>query len=216
MSGSAAAGGAMDGGVVNGRTTTRVGTGARGAASRWAWVPGLRPAPEPEAELEVGPTVSGGVVRLVTGLIVTAMLVLGWSVLLPLSLASALVSLLMATAVVLLPRASLVGLAVAAVGLEVLVGGPPSVFLTLTLVLLVHLAVWASGWTARVGLRARVELAVLADGLREVALLQVPAQLLAVGALALAGAQLDAGDVWRILALVAGAGVATLVLPRRG
>jgi hypothetical protein len=59
-----------------------------------------------------------------------------------------------------------------------------------------------------------VEVGVLLDGLREVAVVQVPAQVLAVVALALAGVHLDAGDVWRIGALVTGAAVAALVLPR--
>ncbi len=204
---------------------TRTSTGAAGgtgpgttrapARTWWSWLPGLRPAPEPEAELEVAATTSGAVVRVVAGVVVAVMLGLGWSVLLPLTWTAAVVWLLVAAAVVLLPRAGLVGFAVGAVGLAVLVAGSPTVATTLLLVLLVHLAVWASAWTARVGPRARVELAVLADSLREVALVQVPAQVLAVAALALAGAQLDLGDVVRVLTLVAGAAVAALVLPRR-
>lgn len=190
-------------------------SGTRVAGSRWAWLPWRRPGAGPEAELEVGPTVGGVALRLVAGVLVAALHMLGWSVLLPLSLASVLVSLGFGAAVALMPRAALVGLVVGAVGFEVLVGGPPSVLMTLLLVLLVHLAVWACTWVARVGVRARVEVAVLAEGLREVAILQVPCQVLAVGALALTGAQLDAGDVWRIVALVTGAGVAAIVLPSR-
>ncbi len=181
----------------------------------WSVLPGLRPAPEPEAELVVGPTVSGGVVRICTGLLVALLLMVGWSVLLPLSLSSVVGALLLAALVAALPRLSLVWVAVLAVGFEVLIGGPPAVLTTLALVLLVHLAVWASTWSARVALRSRIEIAVLAEGLREVALLQVPAQVLAVVALVLAGATLDAGDLWRVLALVTGAAVAAIVLPRR-
>jgi hypothetical protein len=81
-------------------------------------------------------------------------------------------------------------------------------------VLLVHLTLWTGAVAARTSWRTRVELAVLSRGLRDVAVVQVGAQVLAVVATLLAGASLGEGDVWRAVALVAAIVVAAVLLPR--
>ncbi|MBT0993622.1 hypothetical protein KIN34_04895 [Cellulomonas sp. DKR-3] len=167
----------------------------------------------PEAELELDRAVPAAVVHAGTVLLVAAMLLVGWSTARPLGAAAVLVALVLGAVVVLLPRAALAGGALVLVGVEVLVGSP-SVPQVLALVLLVHAAVWACSLAARVPRRARVEVGVLVDGAREALPVQVGAQVLALVALLLGGADVVAGDVWRVVGLAAVAGAVLLVLPR--
>jgi hypothetical protein len=167
----------------------------------------------PEAELELQRPLPAGSVHAGAALLVAAMLLVGWSTARPVGPIAALVALVLAVVVVLLPRAVLVGGALVLVVLELL-AGDPTVPQVLALVLLVHASVWACSLAARVPWRARVEAGVLIDGLREGLPVQVGAQLLALVALLLGGADVAGGDVWRVLALAAAAAVVLVVLPR--
>jgi hypothetical protein len=116
------------------------------------------------------------------------------------------------TATVLQPGLGAAAVVVLVAGIRVLVGGPPLLGVLMALVLLVHLTLWCSAVAARTSWRTRVELAVLGRGLREVALVQVGAQVLAVVATLLVGA--THGDLWRAAALVAVIAVTAVLLPR--
>jgi hypothetical protein len=179
--------------------------------SVWARVRGGRV--PPEAELELQRPLPAGSVHAGAALLVTAMLLVGWSALRPVGPVAAATAVVLAVVVVVLPRAVLVGAALALVGIEVMAGSP-TVPQVLALVLLVHAAVWACSLAARVPWRARVEAGVLVDGLREGLPVQAGAQVLALVALLLGGADVAAGDVWRVLGLAAAAAVVLLVLPR--
>ncbi|MBO3086129.1 hypothetical protein [Cellulomonas fengjieae] len=122
----------------------------------------------------------------------------------------ALAALVVATTV--LPGLGLAALVVLVAGTRLLVGDPPALGVVLALVLLVHLTLWAGAVAARTSWRTRVELAVLVRGLREVALVQVGAQVLAVVAMLLVG--VAQGDLWRAAALVAAITLAAVLLPR--
>ena len=115
-------------------------------------------------------------------------------------------------ATVLVPGLGLAALVVLVAGTRLFVGAPPDLGVVMALVLLVHLSLWAGAVAARTSWRTRVELAVLLRGLRDVALVQVGAQLLAVVAMLLVG--VTQGDLWRAAALVAAIVVAAVLLPR--
>ncbi|WP_421742828.1 hypothetical protein [Cellulomonas sp.] len=115
-------------------------------------------------------------------------------------------------AVVLAPGLGLAALVVLVAGTRVLVGDPPALGTVMVLVLLVHLTLWAGAVCARTSWRTRVEVAVLVRGLREVAVVQVGAQLLAVLAMLLVGT--TEGDLWRAAGLLAAIILAAAMLPR--
>jgi len=123
-----------------------------------------------------------------------------------------LVALVVATAVV--PGLGLAALVVLVAATGVVAGGPPALGVVMLLVLLVHLTLWAGALAARTSWRTRVELGVVVHGLRDVATVQVGAQVLAVVATVLGGVSLGAGDVWRAVALLTAMGAAALLLPR--
>jgi hypothetical protein len=115
-------------------------------------------------------------------------------------------------ATVLLPGLGLAALVVLVAGTRLLVGDPPALGLVMVLVLLVHLTLWAGAVCARTTWRTQVEVAVLGHGLRDVAVVQVGAQLLAVLAMVLVGT--TEGDLWRAAGLLAVIVVAAVLLPR--
>jgi hypothetical protein len=115
-------------------------------------------------------------------------------------------------ATVLVPGLGLAALVVLVAGTRLFVGGPPALGVVMVLVLLVHLTVWAGAVCARTSWRTQVEAAVLVRGLRDVAVVQVGAQVLAVLAMALVG--VTQGDLWRAAALLAVIVVAAAMLPR--
>jgi len=123
------------------------------------------------------------------------------------------VALVVATAVV--PGLGLTALVVLVVAMRVVTGEPPPLGIVMLLVLLVHLTLWAGALAARTSWRTRVELGVVVHGLRDVATVQVGAQVLSVVATALGGVSLGVGDLWRAVALVAALGASALLLPRR-
>ncbi|MEZ0446231.1 hypothetical protein [Cellulomonas sp. ICMP 17802] len=118
------------------------------------------------------------------------------------------------TATVLRPGLGTAALVVLAAATRLVVGDAPALGVLMALVLLVHLTLWCSAVAARTSWRTRVELAVLVRGLREVALVQVGAQVLAVAATLLVGVRLGDGDLWRALALVAAVVATAALLPR--
>lgn len=124
------------------------------------------------------------------------------------------VALVVATVVV--PGLCLTAVVVLVVATRLAVGQPPALGLLMLLVLLVHLTLWAGAFAARTSWRTRVEVGVVVHGLRDVAVVQVGAQVLAVVVTVLGGVSLGSGDLWRALALVAAIGAAVLLLPRRG
>ena len=128
-------------------------------------------------------------------------------------LVAAFVALVVATVVI--PGLGLAGLVVLFAGAGVVAGGPPALGVVMLLVLLVHLTLWAGALAARTSWRTRVELGVVVHGLRDVATVQVGAQVLAVVATVLAGVALGDGDLWRAVALVAVITASALLLPRR-
>ena len=128
-------------------------------------------------------------------------------------LVGAFVALVVATVVV--PGLGLAALVVLVAVVGLLAGEPRGLGIVMLLVLLVHLTLWAGALVARTSWRTRVELGVVAHGLRDVATVQVGAQVLAVVATVLGGVTLGAGDGWRALALVAAIGASALLLPRR-
>ncbi|GEL98535.1 hypothetical protein [Cellulomonas terrae] len=128
-------------------------------------------------------------------------------------LVAAFVALVVATVVV--PGLGLAALVVLAAGTGVVAHDPPALGVVMVLVLLVHLTLWAGALAARTSWRTRVELGVVVHGLRDVAAVQVGAQVLAVVATVLAGVTLGDGDLWRAVALVAVITAAALLLPRQ-
>jgi hypothetical protein len=126
------------------------------------------------------------------------------------ALVAAFAALVVAT--VLVPGLGLAALVVLLAGMRLFVGDPPGLGVLMALVLLVHLTLWAGAVAARASWRTRVELAVLVRGLRDVAVVQVGAQVLAVVAMALVG--VTQGDLWRAAALLAALVVAAVLLPR--
>lgn len=126
---------------------------------------------------------------------------------------AAFVALVVATVVV--PGLGLTALVVLVVAARVATGEPLALGTLMLLVLLVHLLLWVGALAARTSWRTQVELGVAVHGVRDVATVQVGAQVLAVVATLLAGVSVGAGDLWRALALVAAIGASALLLPRR-
>ena len=122
----------------------------------------------------------------------------------------ALAALVVATTM--LPGLGLAALLVLVAATRLFAGDAPALGVVMALVLLVHLTLWAGAVGARTSWRTLVELGVLVRGLREVAIVQVGAQVLAVVAMALVG--VSQGDFWRAAALVAAIVVAAVILPR--
>ncbi|WP_456787218.1 hypothetical protein [Cellulomonas sp. P5_C5] len=118
-------------------------------------------------------------------------------------------------ATVVLPELGLTALVVLVAGVRVATGEPPALGIVMLLLLLVHLSLWAGALAARTSWRTQVELGVVVHGLRDVATVQVGAQMLAVVAVLLGGVTVGSGDLWRALALVAAIGATALLLPRR-
>ncbi|RHA38390.1 hypothetical protein [Cellulomonas rhizosphaerae] len=168
----------------------------------------------PEARLATGATVPATLLRAVLGVVVAAMVVVGWAADRDLLAAVVVVALGLGVFVALRPWSVVTAVCAGLAGFLVLVGGAASLPTVMLLVLLVHLATWGSALAARTSWRGRVEVAVVLDGLRSVARVQVGAQVLAVVAVLLAGADLGAADVWRAAAMLAAIGVAVLALPR--
>lgn len=180
----------------------------RGFVRRWLWAE-----PPDDVVVGVGRCVPGSVVHAAAGaaaagLMATfALAVVGW----PTGVAVAFV---VGSFVVVAWWPGLVAMPVGLVGLGVLVDGVPPLGLLLALVLLVHLAVVAAVLAARLRFDTLVEWRVIGGLLRELAVVQVGAQVLAVGAAALAGAELRAGDGVRAAVLLAALVVLVVVLPR--
>lgn len=168
----------------------------------------------PEARLGTATTVPALVLRAVLGVLVALLVVLSWSANRDLLGAVFVVAAGIGAYAALRPWSVVTALTVALAGFLVLVGGPASLPTVMVLVLLVHLALWGSALAARPSWRGRVEVAVVLDGLVSVARVQAGAQLLAVVAVVLAGAEVGAADVWRAGAMLAAIGMAVLVLPR--
>jgi len=167
-----------------------------------------------EVVLATGATVHALVVRAVLGLVVATMLVVAWSSSRPLTGLVVGLALAVGAAAAMRPWSIGTALAVGVAGFLLLIGGAASLPTVMVLVLLVHLALWGSALAARVSWRGRVELAVVGDGLRSLARVQVGAQVLAVVAVLLAGTAVGQSDVWRALALLAAIAVTVLALPR--
>ena len=128
-------------------------------------------------------------------------------------LVAAFVALVVATVVI--PGLGLAGLVALAAGAGVVAHDPPALGVVMLLVLLVHLTLWAGALAARTSWRTQVEAGVVTRRLRDVATVQVGAQVLAVVATVLGGVALGDGDLWRAVALVAVIGASALLLPRR-
>ncbi len=120
----------------------------------------------------------------------------------------------LAVAAAVVPGLGLAALVVLVAATRLFVADPPGLGVVMALVLLVHLTLWSGAVAARTSWRTRVEAAVLVRGLREVAVVQVGAQVLAVLATVLAGVSLGDGDLWRALALLAAIAAAAVLLPR--
>ncbi|ROS23873.1 hypothetical protein [Cellulomonas sp. PhB150] len=167
-----------------------------------------------EAQLTTAATVPALVLRAVLGVLVAVLVVLAWAASYDVLGAVVGVAAAIGAYVALRPWSVVAALAVALAGFLVLVGGPASLPTVMVLVLLVHLVLWGAALGARTSWRARVEVGVVLDGLRSLAGVQAGAQVLAVVAVLLAGAEVGAADVWRAAAMLAAIGVAVLVLPR--
>jgi hypothetical protein len=167
-----------------------------------------------EVVVPVGPSVPAAVVRAAVGVLGLATLVVAFTGPGPGAhglFAAALFAVVVA--VVLRPEIGLAGFVVLIAGVRVLVFEPPSLGAVLALVVLVHLTVWTAALAARTTWRASIEWAVIARGLRDVAVVQVFALVLAVVAVALVS-PLQAADVWRAVAAVSAVACTVLVLPR--
>lgn len=191
-------------------TRAASGTGAvrRGRAVRGTGVGAGR-----EIEVRTGRAVPAVVLRAVLGLLGVLVLVLASTA--PghgLAPAFVTVGALLVPVLVLAPATAAAGGVVVLAGLRLLSGEVPSLPVVLGLVLLVHVLLWCASTTARVTWRGRVEVAVLVDGLRPVAALQVGAQALAVVATLVTGS--GGGDVGRVLAILSATVVAWVALSR--
>jgi len=180
----------------------------RALVHRWLWAE-----PADDVVVRVGRCVPGSVVRATAGaaaatLMATfAFVVVGWS-------AGLSVALVVVSALLVAWSPGMVSVPVALVGVGVLVDGVPPVGLLLALVLLVHLVVVVAVLAARVRFDTLVEWRVIAALAREFAVVQLGAQVLALGAAGLAGAHLRAGDGVRTIALLTALVVLVVVLPR--
>lgn len=175
---------------------------------RWLWAE-----PPDDVVVAVGRCVPGSVVRAAAGLLAAALVAtfafadVGWSARVGIGFA-------VGAAILVAWSPGTVSVPIGLVGVGVLVDGVPPVGLLLALVLLVHLAVAAAVLAARVRFDTLVEWRVIGRLGREFAVVQVGAQLLALGAAALAGADLRAGDGVRAAALLTTLVVLVVVLPR--
>ncbi len=167
-----------------------------------------------EVVMEIGRAVAGWAVRLAATVLVLAMLALTWIPQHGWSISGVVVLGLLGLFVGLTAHRALLAALVLLVGGVVLLQDPLGYVPLALLILVVHLAAWGVALASRVTWSARVEWAVVADGLRNAALPQAVAQVLGIVALTLTGA--DLGDAWRLVALVAVGVVAALVLTRGG
>lgn len=180
----------------------------RAFVRRWLWAE-----PPDDVVVGVGSCVRGGLIRVLSGVVAAGLVatfafaVAGWS-----TVAGVVCTTLAFGLVAWSP--GMVSVPVALVGVGVLVAGVPPVGLLLALVLLVHLAVVLAVLSARLRFDTLVEWRVIVGLLREFAIVQVGAQVLALGAAALAGADLRAGDGVRTAALLTTLVVLVVVLPR--
>jgi hypothetical protein len=168
-----------------------------------------------EVVVPIRPSVPAVVVRLALGVLGVTTLVVAFAGPGPAAhglFAAALFAIVVA--VVLRPEVGLAALVVLVAGVRVTVFDPPPLGEVLALVVLVHLTLWTAALAARTSWRAAIEWRVIGRGLRDVALVQVFALVLAVVALALAGTSLAAADLWRAVGAVSAMVVTVLVLPR--
>ncbi|WP_309133667.1 hypothetical protein [Cellulomonas sp.] len=187
------------------------------ARRAWAALRGtraVRAASVPHVEVATGRTVPALVLRVALGLVAVGLLAvaLGSADVTGAALPPAVLVVAAATPAV-WPRSVAAGLLVLVVGGSVLVAGPPGAGRLALLVLLLHALLWFTAVAARTGRRTRVELAVLRDAAPPALVAQAGAQLLALGAAALAGG-VGGGDVWRVVGVVAAVLVAAVVLVR--
>lgn len=175
------------------------------------------PSRRDEVEVDIGLWAPAWALRLVLAGVAALALAVAWSGPGPQAPTSVAVAVAMGVLVAVLawaPGLGLSGAVVLVVGARVLFGGVPPLESTMALVLLVHLLLWLGAVAARTTRRTRVELAVLASGARETAVLQVGAQTLAVVAAVVAEGGLPPGDGWRVAALALAGAVVVLALPR--
>ncbi|WP_315098520.1 hypothetical protein [uncultured Cellulomonas sp.] len=166
-----------------------------------------------EVTLELVRPVSAPILRAVLGALCAVTLVVAFAGSGPQPHAAVVVVLAaLVVGTVLLPGLGLAALVALVAGTRLLVGDAPSLGVVMALVLLVHLTVWAGAVAARTSWRTRTELAVLLVGLRQLAVVQAGAQVLAVVAMLLVGTA--QGDLWRAVALVAAIVAAAVLLPR--
>jgi len=167
-----------------------------------------------EVIVETGRTVPTWVLRVVGAVLVGVMLLVavgsGWDVG-PWHVA---VAVAVACAVMLRPWTGSVALAVGAAGVVLLMGGVASLPTVMVLVLLAHAVLWVASFAARASWSAGIEVAVLAREVRGPAVVQLGAQVLAVVAVLVSGADVVAGDAWRASALIGSIGLVAAVLPR--
>ncbi|MFI2753833.1 hypothetical protein ACGIF2_10400 [Cellulomonas sp. P22] len=171
--------------------------------------------PGPEVEVQTGPAVPAVALRCALAVTAAAALALAWApappaVLSPVTLVLA----LLVAALVWQPGLGLGAVLALVVGGRVVAGdllGPVALGV---LVLLVHLVLWLAALATPTSWRTRVEVAVVVAGLRDLVVVQLGVQVLAVVALALARDGLAAGDAWRLGALLLAGAVVVLVLPR--
>ncbi|WP_155856085.1 hypothetical protein [Cellulomonas sp. URHD0024] len=167
-----------------------------------------------EVVVPIGPSVPAPFVRIVLGALCVATFVVAFGGPGPGAgglVASALFA--VAVAVVLRPAVGLAGLVVALAGVRVLLFDPPALPEVLALVVLVHLTLWTAALAARTSWRASIEWVVIGRGLRDVAVVQVFALVLAVVAVSLVS-PVSGDDVWRAIAAVCAVALTLLVLPR--
>ena len=172
-------------------------------------------APSRQVEVTLGPAVPALVVRLVLGVLGVLLLIVAFAGPGPGPhglLASILFALVVA--VVLRPEVGLGALVVLVAGVRLLLSDPPTLLEVLALVVLVHLFLWTAAVAARTTWRASIEWSVLTRGLRDVAVVQVFALVLAVVAYAAAGTSLGAADLWRAVGVVSAMVLTVVVLPR--
>ncbi|MBO0919677.1 hypothetical protein J1G42_02415 [Cellulomonas sp. zg-ZUI222] len=169
----------------------------------------------PEVTVRTGPSVPAVAVRAVLALAaVVAALVAGTMPggMVPSWVLTLLVVVALAPAVV--PRVPVTAFLVLAVGVRVLLADPASPLVLAVLVLALHVVLRLAALVARIGWRGRIEVAVLTDDLRAAVAVQVGAQALALLAGAAAGAGGAAGGGWRVVGMLAVAGLAAAVMIR--
>lgn len=164
-----------------------------------------------EAELELGRCVVGWALRAVLGVLVVACAVLVTTGGGPAVAGDVLVA---GAVLVVRPGRVLPAVVVAVVGAHVLVAGTPPLAALLLLVLALHLLLVCAAVAGRVGLRARVEVAVLLAVLRDALPVQVAGQALAVVGWVAHGWSTGGGEGVRVAALVLAAGGIVVALGR--